>query len=213
MGNDKKDIPSLLESSFLFSGLNTRELQNLAEKSRIFTYNKGQILIEEDIASERIIYIISGLVKVYKITPDGKEVFIAIERDGNYLGVMNLDDKPGSATIETLQTTKVLMFHKKDLQTILKNNPVTWERMYKIVLAKLKEFNELYSIRVGHDLYERTYLLLEHLAKLSSDRTVVLSQEALANIIGATRPRVTEALNTLSKEKKISISPRKIIVL
>ncbi|SRR5258706_599917 len=213
MESRNSHILSLLSSSFLFRGLNSLQLQEIVQKTSYRTYPAGHILIEEDIISERVIYIIHGLVKVYKLMPDGKEIFLAIEKTGNYLGVMDLNNEPGSATIETLQNTKVLIFYKRDLISILQKNPFLWERMYRIILSKLNELKQFHSIRLGNDLYQRTYLLLQFLSEFSNNHTVVLSQETIASIVGATRPRVTEILHALKDAKKINISPKKITVL
>lgn len=213
MENKNSDILFLLSSSFLFCGLDTSKLDTLAQKTIKHTYPAGRILIEEDIISQRIIYIIHGLVKIYKITPEGKEIFLAVEKTNDYLGVMDLEDKPGSANIETLQPTTVLIFYKKDLMTLLQKNPFLWERMYRIILAKLEEYRELQNIRIGNDLKQRTYLLLKYLAQFTIDNSIFLSQETIASIVGATRPRVTETLHILENEKKISLSSKKIKIL
>lgn len=212
MESENNIILSYLSSSFLFCGLDTSLLSQIAQKTTLHTYRPGHILIEEGIISQRVMLILEGLVKVYKLTPEGKELFIAIETKDNYLGLMDLVDNPGTATVETLRTTKVLSFYKKDLVELLEQNPLLWEKMYKIVLAKLNEYRELQTIRIGNNLYERTYLLLKFLANVSSDNTVPLSQETLASIVGATRPRVTETLKALQNNKKILVSPKKITV-
>lgn len=206
-------ILSYLQSSFLFCGLNSQQLKELAQKAKIYTYPTGQILIEEGLKSERIIFIIDGLVKIYTLTPEGKELFIAVEKSGNYLGLMDTNDEPGSATVETLQTTKVLIFYKKDLRKILQLHPILWERMYQIILAKLNEYRELQSLMLGNNLYERTYLLLQYLSQFSSTQTVYLSQETIASMVNATRARVSQTLNELQRNKKITISSKKIRVL
>jgi len=204
---------SVLTSSFLFRGLNSQQLQELAQKTRFYTYRPGQILIEEDVTNDKVILIVDGLVKIYRITPEGKEIFLAFEKNNDYIGVMDLDDQPGSATIEALKTTKVLVFYKKDLNTLLKQYPHLWERMYKIILAKFEDMKHFHSIRLGNDLYERTHLLLQYLSEHSDNKTVILSQETLASIVGATRPRVTETLHALQKAGKIQISSKKIVLL
>ncbi|HYK08922.1 MAG TPA: Crp/Fnr family transcriptional regulator [Candidatus Eisenbacteria bacterium] len=177
------------------------------------TYKPGRILIEEGLVNDKIIFISQGLVKIYKLTSQGKEIFLALEKTNDILGVMDLHNKPASATIEALQPTRVLVFHKKDLIALLQTNPFLWERMYNVILAKLEDYRELQSIRLGNDLYQRTYLLLTFLSQFLENKTITLSQEALANIVGATRPRVTEVLHLLRNAKKISMSSKKITLL
>ena len=213
METGKNNVLSVLQSSFLFCGLTLTELQNLAQKTRLYTYPSGQILIEEDIASERILYIVHGLVKIYKLTSDGKEFFIAIEKSGDYLGVMNLEDEVGHATVEALENTTVLVMYKKDLLELLRKNPMLWEKMYKITLDKLNELREVQAIRFGSDFVEKTYLFLTYISKFFPNSTITLSQEIIASIVGSTRPRVTQTLQELKKLKKIALSAKKITIL
>lgn len=213
MGNNKQNILLLLASSFLFCGTNSQQLQELAQKAKIHTYRTRHMLIEEEFVNDKIYIILDGMVKVYRLTPDGKEIFLAIEKTNDYLGTMDLDDKPASATIQVLCPTTVIIFYKKDLINMLDRFPFLWKNMYKITLAKLRELNQLHSIRLGNDLYKRTYLLLQYLAKHSIHNTIMLSHETIASIVGATRPRVTETLHALEKAGKITISPKRIIVV
>lgn len=202
-----------ISSSFLFCGLTSHQLQKIAYKTHIQTFRAGHILIEEDRNNDKIFLILEGLVKIYKLTDDGKEVFLAVEKSGDYLGVMDLSTTPATATIETLLPTKVLVLQKKDLAILLEENAMLWERMYRIILAKVEEYRQLQTITLSYDLRQRTYLFLGFLAKFFHNNVIPLSHEQVATIVGATRPRVTEVLQYLQKQRKITMSPKKITLL
>lgn len=209
----QKTIFDILSSSFLFRGLSTTQLQEITQKAKIHTYRKGHILIEEEMTNDKIFLVCEGLVKIYKLTQDGKEVFLAIEKPGDYLGLMDLTDKPASATVETLIPTKVLSIHKKDMRLLLEKNNDLWKQMYLIILAKVEEYRNLQTITLSYDLEERIYRFLKFLAHFFQNKTIPLSHEHIATIVGATRPRVTEGLHTLRDDKKITISPKRITLL
>lgn len=210
---NNNNVLSILRSSFLFCGLDITHIQFLAQKSKIRTFKPRQIIIEEEIVNDKVFIIIEGLVKIYKLSSEGNENYLAIEKPGDYLGVMDLEDNPATATVETLQPTTVLMLPKNHLVSLLEKNPTLWEKMYKILLAKLRMNIKLLTISKSSSLLERTHLTLDFLSRLSRNNIINLSQESLATIIGATRPRVTEALHVLQKENKISLSPKKITLL
>lgn len=213
MESQYQDILQLLSSTPLFRGLEISQLHKIAHKTRHITYKTGRILIDEGIVNDKIIFIIQGLVKIYKITKNGKEIFLAVEKANDFLGVMNLYDKPSRATVETIQPTEALIFHKKDLLALLQTNPLLWEKMYLIMLAKLEEYRELQNIRLGNDLYQRTHLLLNFFSQFLENKTIMLSHESIALIVGATRPRVTEVLHLLQNAKKITMSSKKITLI
>jgi hypothetical protein len=58
----------------------------------------------------------------------------------------------------------------------------------------------------------RTYHVLQTLSPYFADTGITFSHEQLSALINATQPRVTEALHTLRKNKKIKISRKKIRV-
>lgn len=213
MESDNQDILAILQSSFLFRGLDKEKLQKLAQKARIQAFHAGYHLIHEDEINDKIFLILNGTVKIYKTTEKGNEIFLAYERKDNYLGIMDLDRKPASATIETLHLSHMLILYKKDMLSLLQDNPQLWKNMYEIILAKLREFNHLQGLRLGNNLYDRTYHILQFLSRLSENNVLLFSHETIAQIVGATRPRVTEVLHILQKEKKIIISPKRIVLL
>lgn len=210
MENKKQGI---LQSSFLFGGLDTIQAQKLAQAAIIRSYKPKQMIIEESTVNNMVFIVIEGLVKIYKITPEGKENYLAIEKPGDYLGIMDLGDNPATATVEVLEPTTVLCFPKSQLIALLEKNPLLWEKMYKILLAKLKMNITLLTISRNNSLHEKTYLTLDFLSRLSKDNVIHLSHESLAQIIGATRPRVTEVLQTLKNGGKITLSSKKITLL
>lgn len=210
MENQKLDI---LHSSFLFCGLPLPQLQILAQKAHIRTHKKGRLIIEEDVINDKIGLIISGLVKIYKLTHEGKEVFLSVEKPGDYLGVMDLNDMPATATVEALEEVKVMVIQKKELRALLSKDSFLWENMYRVLVGKLKTQLKMQRITQHTTLYQKTYLALDFLSRISSNNVISLSHEALAQIVGATRPRVTEVLHILQKEKKIAISSKRITLL
>ncbi len=213
MESKKYNILSILQSSFVFRGLPPIQLRKLLQKVRIHTYKPRHLVIEEDVINDKIFIIIAGLVKIYKITPEGKEVFLAIERTNDYLGVMDLTTSPATATIETLTQTSFLILYKKDVLLLLQENPFLWEKLYHIILLKLKEYTQLQEITQGSTLYQKTYQILDFISRLSKNNVISLSHETIAHILGATRPRVTEALHSLRDAKKITLSPKRIELL
>lgn len=209
----QKAIFDLLSSTFLFRGLKIDDLQEFAAKTKLLTFHKGQAILEEEMVNDKIYLILDGLVKVYKLTLEGKEIFLAVEKANDYVGIHHVESRPSSATVEALKTTKTLMFEKKDLIRLLEQHPLLWQKLYAVIVAKLEEYRELQSIRLGNTLYKRTYLLLRFLSTLFPDKTIPLSQEVIANIVGATRPRVNEILHLLRNEHIIRLSPKKITYL
>lgn len=213
MENKKYDVLSLLQSSFLFRGQNPQLVQNLANKAKIRIFPAKKMLFEEEFTSEYVYLILEGLAKVYRVTEDGKEISLSIDVPGNFLGILELEGRPNLANVQTLQKTIVLSLNKKDIMRTMEDNPILWEKAFTITRAKLQGTQKTTLTLLGKNLLDRTYTLLLFLSRFFTFGVIEISQETIASLVGATRPRVTETLHVLQNERKISIASKKITLL
>lgn len=193
-----------------FSNLSTEDIQKIVNLTYLDVIEKNQVFIEDGAQGEKVYFIIDGLARVYKITEEGKEITITFRSPGDIVGEMALlDDQPRSANVQAVRKTEVLVLSKKSLQEILLKYPSISLQIIQTLSKRIRE--NLQSMEIStQDLIKRTYETLSTLSVRFLDKDITLSQEELSNIVGATRPRVTEALNQLQKEGKIVLSSKKI---
>lgn len=184
----------------------------LAPIVRQKTFPPHELIIEqEDISSPEAFFIISGSVKVYRVTSDGNEVPIAVLGEGEVVGELALlDDQPRSANVETLQESVMLCLNRHDFMKVLSAHPQTAINLLKTLSVRVRENGKTLEDMYSLNLYERTWKTLKTLSSFFPNHDVNLSQEELATIIGATRARVTEVLNELKSQGKITLSHRRI---
>lgn len=203
----------LLKQSPLFHNLKDSSIELIAQKAQYQNLDEKTIFIREGEVSSNVYFILSGSARIYKITEDGGELNIGIAGKGEILGEMALiDNVSRSADVETLQKTEVLIFQGSDFKEIIRDPDISLH-MLQIMTRRLRENNAHLETLVAKSLKDRTYTTLYLLSHHFPNRTVTLSQEELASIIGATRARVTEELHALEEEGKISLSHRSIQVL
>jgi len=201
----------IVKSSVLFKTLAEEEIRAIAETADQKKFPTKTVIIEQCEKPQAAYLISKGLVRVYRMAESGNEVNLAILGPGEVVGEMSLlDECDRSASVETLQETEVLTLTKSDFDKVLAQNPQIARKMLGIFCRRLRVANECVEELAVKELKDRLFRTLMILSGYFPKGEINLSQEDLSAIVGATRPRVTEALGELEKQGKDSLSRRKI---
>lgn len=207
------NILAIIQSSDLFRDLSLDEAHLLSEIVQYKEINPGIVFIEEGQIGLEAYIIASGLVKVYRLTDEGKEVIFGIRKPGEILGEMALlDEGTRSAHVATLQKTGLLCIPKQAFLNLIAAHPSVALGMIRTLSKRIRESTFMIEDIVSKQVIERMVNLLRTIAPYFPNNELTLSHEELAILLGATRPRVTEILHILEKEKKITLLHKKIIV-
>ena len=105
----------------LFNGLPREQLEKLAKIAVEKKYRKGQTLFAEGSKAIGLFVIISGKIKVYKLSLEGKEQILHIFAGGDFFGEVPMfagGNYPAHA--ETLEASRVLFFPREAFVDLLK---------------------------------------------------------------------------------------------
>ncbi len=211
---DRKQKITLIKSWNLFSKLSDEEAGLIGDVTSEKIFKQNHVFIEEGLPGEEVYFIVSGLTRVYRMTEDGKEIAITMRTPGEVVGEMALiDEGPRSASVQTIQETKVLVLRKQHFIDILHKHPSVAVNLIKILVGRLRENMFVMEESIAKQLSERILRILQILASYFPNREITLSHEELAALLGASRPRVTEALHKLENGKKVTLSHKKIRIL
>lgn len=208
----KKRI-KLLKDVSLFSQLNDAARETIAKIAQEETIPENTEFIEEGTEGNTLYIIVSGLVRVYKLSEEGKEIPIALRQTCDVIGEMALlDNEARSASIKTLQETHVLKITQQQFTDLLLQHPTIAIELLKVFSKRIRDsIHHIHDIQTK-ELPDRTLHALQILAPYFPNNDIALSHEELAEIVGATRPRITESLNQLQNENKITLSSKNIHV-
>jgi CRP/FNR family transcriptional regulator len=208
---NKEDFFPVMRNSAIFTHLTDQQLLIIFNKLQLRTLPAHQIFIEQDDQTVEAYLITSGSIRVYRTTESGDEVTLAFKGPGELVGEMALlDERPRSAYVETIQPTTVLTISRNDFRRIIFEYPEIAINLLKTLTQRLRETNQHLEEEVSQDLANRTWNVLKALAPYFPNQEITMSQEELANTIGATRARVTEVLDQFQTQGKITLSHRKI---
>lgn len=203
-----------LKNFNLFQDLSDRELELVSNYFHEKEILPKTLFMAQGSDSENVYFIYKGLVRAYKSTQDGQEIGLSVLGPGEIIGEMGiLENLPRSANVQTLQKTEVLILTKNDFIELLKSYPKTSITLLKFLSKRVRNVTDKIEGVMSKNIEERTLEALRILSKLFPNNEILLSHEELAIIVGATRARITEALDVLKNKEKLELHHRKIKLL
>lgn len=215
---DKHDY---LKQVAVFSGLKDEYLEKIHSISILRKYGKGRIIFMEGEPGEAFFYVKSGLVKISKLSRDGREHILHILNEGHIFAEVTLFNKTVyPATAEVLEEAEIGMIKNEDLEKVIMKNPELSLQLIKYLNMRLEEAHMKIRNLALYDTYGRTAQALVKLADdygRKSSRGIELdlniSRQELANIVGTTRETVIRVLTAFKKEHSIDIDKNTIIII
>lgn len=206
----------MLRQVTLFSELSDAELDLLAARSTVRTYPKGAVIVKEGEEGNALFVIQSGAVKTYLSEANGREVLLSTQGPGEYFGDLALfDDTPRSASVAALEPCELRIISKDLLREILVAKPEIALVLLKGLAIRIRALTENVRTLSLLDVFGRLVRTLYTLAS-KKDGTMVIdppvTQQDLANRIGASREMVSRIMNDLAKDGYIEVDPKRILI-
>jgi CRP/FNR family transcriptional regulator, cyclic AMP receptor protein len=136
----KKKQLDLLGNVWLFEQCSHKELNLLLTAATEVDRPGGRTLAKQGEAGREFVVILGGKASV---TRDGTE--IAVLGPGSFFGEMSLlDGKPRTATVTTLEATRVLVLTKSAFGAVVASMPSVDRKMLTVIAGRLREIEAKY---------------------------------------------------------------------
>jgi CRP-like cAMP-binding protein len=172
-------------------------------------YERGDVLFWEGDPCAGLHIIESGSVKLYRVSPQGRQYIIAVLTEGATCNeVPAFDGGANPVNVEALETTRVWLVDAHTLRELVKSNP-------EFALKILSKFGQNLRNLVGKVSEMAFYQVTHRLARLITEMPAEESrphwtQEQLAARLGTVREVVSRSLKELEKSGAIRIEDRRI---
>lgn len=201
----------------LFSGINEDALQAVCAITERKDYDKGQIIFSEGDAGNGFYSIVSGRVKIFKVSTEGKEQILHIFGSGEPFGeVPVFTGRPFPATAQAITGTSLLFFPKTAFVALIHQNPSLALRMIGVLSMRLREF----TVQIENlSLKEVPGRLSSYLLYLSDEQenpnTVKLniSKSQLASLLGTIPETLSRILTKMAAARLIRVQGSDIQLL
>ncbi len=212
------EVVQALGRTVFFNGLDEVELQRLAGIARERALPAGAVLFDQGDESDGLYVVLSGIVRIYLTSDDGREATINLAEEGEVIGEMALlDGLPRSAGAAGLTDTRLLYIGRDPFLALVDTSSRLARQIILTLCERLRATNAQVDQAIFHDLRHRLLVLLHQIAlihgRVESDMAVVnldLTQGTLAQMLGASREAVNKQLRALAKEGCIGVEGHKI---
>jgi CRP/FNR family cyclic AMP-dependent transcriptional regulator len=208
MVETKKDSTrNLLSDIELFVGLTPAQLDWVAQHAHRRAFEAGRNVMTIEQPGEAVYIILHGTVKIH-IEQGERDVILAILGAGDMLGELSLIDSIGrSASAVTLENSLMLWMDKTTFNYMLDNFPPVARNLVKILSARVRLSDQLIQALATLDVNGRVARqLLAFAEKYGHEKDgatqirIALTQSDIADLVGASRKRVNQAM-VLFKEQ------------
>ena len=188
--------------------------EQLLSDAMAFTLPAGGILYRSR-DEPRCALVISGLVRAFLAAPDGRTVTIRYMRSGELMGVPIIVGGPIPASIEMVTDGELLILNARCLRHLGQTDPAVSWLLAQELAQRLTETYHAVADNAFGSLRERVARHLLDLSAVQDDQRLVvdLTQQALAEAVGSTRPAVARVLGELRQAGLILTGTRDIQIL
>jgi CRP/FNR family transcriptional regulator, cyclic AMP receptor protein len=206
----------MLETLTIFSALSAEQIALLQQHCLQRKYLKHHIVINEQDPPDCLFIILDGRVKVYVSDDSGKEVILNTLTKGDYFGELSLiDDNARVASVMTTENTELLVMTKDKFKQVLAQYPdISWSLIQDLVQRVRQLTGNVKSLALN-DVYGRVREVLLSLAEAYGERQRIpyrVTQQEIANRVGASREMVARILKDLTQGGFVSIEDRLICI-
>ena len=204
----------------LFRDFADDEVAGIAATVSDRTYTKHDFIVREGDPGSTFFFLVSGSVSVCRIMPDGREMILAILKEGDFFGEMAMfDSSLRSASIKTLTDVEVGAIRYSDFLVLLDENPRVGRSLAIALSERLRAANALIAATTSQDIRARLASLLLNLSSQFGEPvdtgtriSLRLTNQEMANMIATTRETVNRTLNRFWDEKLVDMRTAHVII-
>ena len=205
----------------IFLGLDTSAADALRASMSLVKLRKGQSLFKEGDDGDNLYVVSNGKVKLGTKSPDGRENLLMILGPGDMFGELSLfDSGPRTATATAVTDSKLLTLGQEKVIPWVKEYPEVSLQLLARLASRLRRTNEVVGDLVFSDVPGRVAKALIDLGVKFGDKRSKglfvnhdLTQEELAQLVGASRETVNKALADFAQRGWLRLEARSVMIL
>jgi CRP-like cAMP-binding protein len=214
-------VDDVLMSAPLFAALDVEAAAALKASMDERRLLKGDVLFSEGDPGDRLYVVTDGKIKLGHASGDGRESLLAVMGEGEMFGELSLfDPGPRTATATALTDAVVLGLGHAALRPWLTGRPEVAESLLQALAQRLRRTNDTLADLVFSDVPGRVAKALldlgERFGQSMPDGLHVthdMTQEELAQLVGASRETVNKALADFASRGWLRLESRSVVLL
>jgi len=195
-------------------------MEALAKRVSNRHFGRGELLFSEGDPCTGLFLVASGRIRIFKLSPSGREQLLAVEGSGSSfaeLPVFDGGNYPASAS--ALEDAELLFISRKDFENFCREHPEVALKVIAVVGARLRRLVGIIEELSFTTVRQRLIALILRLAQANGSSSMkgisielTKSHQELASELGTVRELVSRNLGRLQAEGFLQVDGRKIIV-
>jgi CRP-like cAMP-binding protein len=214
------DADQILARAGLFQGVERSAVTALTRQLRPVDFPRGHVIFAEGEPGDRLYIITSGKVKIGRGYPGGRENLLAIMGPSDMFGELSIfDPGPRTSSATTITEVRAVSMDRDALRAWISDRPEIAERLLRVLARRLRRTNSNLTDLIFIDVSGRVAKRLLALAQRFGTReggamrlTHDLTQEELAQLVGATRETVNKALAEFAHRGWIQLDGKSLLI-
>jgi CRP/FNR family cyclic AMP-dependent transcriptional regulator len=210
----------LLGNCGLFRGLRIDERTAIINRARIRNVAAGERIFSIGAPGDYMAAVLTGTIRITVPSPHGRELLLAIVEAGELFGEIALLDGKERSADATANTASVLaILDRHEVLSFLERNPALWPRIVEILCDRIRntdiQLAEVALLRLPARLAKAILRIASNDPGPATDYRhfhVHLTQQDLANMVGATRETVNKCLAAWQRQGLIHMDGGQITV-
>ena len=203
----------------LFNVLNEEQLEQLLSTSTLLNLEKGDKLFLQGEPAHAFYFVISGAVKIYRLTPEGQEkVLEVVGSRQTFAEAMMLMDTPDYvASAQALEPTQVYRFTNRTYMELLHSNPQLPFSLLATLCVRLhRRINEIETLSLKNSTHRVVRYLLTLAAHAPGENCRVeipVAKQLVAGHLSIQPETFSRIMHRLGDEGIIHLDGREISIL
>jgi CRP/FNR family transcriptional regulator len=205
-----------LKNIQLFNGLTDQQLVDLGRIISDQNFKKGENIFAEGDDGVGFYILVSGQVKIYKLSVDGKEQILHIFGPGEpFAEAAVFTGRAFPAYADAMQNSRVFFIPREAFIDLIKANPALAMNMLGTLSMRLKKFAGMIEALSLKEVPGRlaSHLLLLSEQQGSSDFPLNISKTQLASLLGTIPETLSRILNKLSSKGYLESNGPRIMII
>jgi CRP/FNR family transcriptional regulator, cyclic AMP receptor protein len=198
--------------------LSEQEIVSVAASCRRRSFEAGRVIFQRGDVGREMYVVVSGRVRISVLSSEGRELALHYAGPSSLIGeIAVLTDRPRTADATAMTDVEMLSITRRDFDRIIEARPTVARALIKILCDRISAATEQLQSIALYGIEARLARLLLGFARMSRMQigaTVLidpaLTQSEIADLIGATRPKVNQALGALEESGAICRDAKRI---
>jgi CRP-like cAMP-binding protein len=214
-------VDEVLSRAGIFQGVEPSAAEALGGELEQVDFPRGHVIFAEGEQGDRLYIIASGKVKIGRKSPDGRENLLAVFGPSDMFGELSIfDPGPRTSSATTITEVRAYTMDRAALREWIGKRPDIAEQLLRVIARRLRRTNNSLADLIFTDVPGRVAKALLQLARQFGSQesgllrvTHDLTQEEIAQLVGASRETVNKALADFAQRGWLRLEGKSVLIL